>query len=66
MSTLTRLPVYQGCVLNESVIPDDDGALLPLDTNMEIGTPSDVLVQEIEDGVGLFLFEANDFASNCF
>jgi hypothetical protein len=65
MPSLARLPVDKGSVLNGSVVPDDDGLLLPLDAGVEVGAPGDVLVEEVEDGVGLFLLEADNVAGDC-
>lgn len=60
MPSLARLPVDEGSVLDGSVVPDDDGLFLPLDAGVEVGAPGDVLVEEVEDGVGFLLFEADN------
>lgn len=65
MPSLARLPVDNGSVLDNSVIPDDDRSLLPLDASVEVGAPGDVLVEKVEDGVRLFLLEADNAARNC-
>lgn len=64
MSSLTRLPVNKSSVQRNSVIPNHNSSLSPLDAGMEVGAPGDVLVQEVEDGVGLLLLEANDLAGD--
>lgn len=64
MPSLTRLPVHQGGVLDNSVIPDHDGTLSPLDTSVEVGSPGDVLVEEVEDGVGFLLLETDNLAGD--
>lgn len=65
MPSLARFPVHNGSVLDNSVIPDDDRSLLPLDASVEVCAPSDVLVEKVEDGVRLFLFETDNTAGNC-
>lgn len=42
-------------MLSDSVIPDDNGAFFPLDAGLEVGAVGQVVVEELEDGVGLFL-----------
>lgn len=64
MSSLTRLPVDNSSVQRNSVIPNHNGALSPLDSGVEVGAPGDVLVQEVQDGIGLLLLETNDLASD--
>jgi hypothetical protein len=51
MSALTRLPVNDSSVLGQTVIPDDDGRLFPLDASLEVCAPCDVLVEEVQDGI---------------
>lgn len=55
MAPITRVPVNQRRMLRDAVVPNHDGALLPLDAGLEVGAPSDVLIQELEDDVRLFL-----------
>ena len=38
MPTLTALPIDQGAVLRDSVVPEDDGACLPPNAGLEVGT----------------------------
>jgi hypothetical protein len=51
-------------MLNGSIIPNYNSSGLPLDTSMEISAPSDMLKQEVEDGIRLFLLESNDASCN--
>lgn len=51
MSPLPVLPVNQGRVLRDPVVPDNDGAGLPLDAGLEIGAVREVIVEELEEGV---------------
>lgn len=55
MPPLPALPVHQRRVLRHAVVPHDDGVLLPLHARVEVGAPGDVLVEEIQDRVRLFL-----------
>lgn len=65
MPALAALPVHQGRVLRHPVVPDDNGALLPLDAGLEVGTVGQMVVQELEEGIGLLLLEADDVTSDC-
>lgn len=58
------IPVHQCRVLSDAVVPHDDGAGLPLDTNVEVGAPGDVLIKKLEKAVRLLLLKALDFAGN--
>jgi hypothetical protein len=60
MSSLTRVPVKNRSVLNCSVVPNHDSLFLPLDASVEVCTPCNVLVEEVEDGVGFFFLETDD------
>jgi hypothetical protein len=51
MSALPVLPVHEGTVLGDPVIPHDNGTLLPLDSGLEIGTIGEVVIQELENGI---------------
>lgn len=62
MATLARLPIDEGAVLSDSVVPDDDRLLIPLDAGLEVSAVREVIVEELEDGVGLLLLEADDLA----
>lgn len=64
VASLSRLPVDQSSVLSYTVVPNNDCVGLPLDTYVEVGTPAKMLVEEVEDGVGFFLLEADDIASD--
>jgi len=64
MAALPVRPVDQRRVLRYTVVPDDDGALLPLDARLEVGAIREVVVQELEDRVRLFLFEAYNVAGD--
>lgn len=60
MSPLGILPVDQRRVLGNSVVPNDNGAFLPLDTGLEVGAVGEMVVEELEEDVGLLLLEADD------
>jgi len=62
---LPILPVHQSRVLRHPVVPDHDGPFFPLDPSLEVGAVREVVVQELEEGVGLFLLEADDLAGDC-
>lgn len=51
MSTLAVLPVDNGTVLRDAVVPDDDGSFFPLDASLEVRAVRQVLVEEVEDCV---------------
>lgn len=60
VSALTVFPVNNGAVLGNAVVPNNNCALFPLDTGLEVSAQGNVVVEELKDGVGLFLLEAND------
>ncbi len=62
---LSILPVDQGGVLRNPVVPDDNGARLPPNSRVEVGAERDVLIQELENGIRLFLLEPNNITSDC-
>lgn len=64
MPPLAVLPVNQRRVLRDAVVPDHDGAGLPLDARLEVGAVREVVVQELEEGVRLLLLEADDVAGD--
>lgn len=51
-------------MLGDAVVPNDDSAALPLNAGLEVGTQGEVVVEELEQGVGLFFFEADNLASD--
>ncbi|KAK1244338.1 hypothetical protein MKX07_003137 [Trichoderma sp. CBMAI-0711] len=51
VSPLTVVPVYQSAVLGHSVVPHNDGPVLPPDAGLEVGSLGQMSVQEVEDGV---------------
>jgi hypothetical protein len=57
-------PVNQRRMLSDAVIPHYNGAFLPPDSSMEVRAPRKVLVQELEQRVGLFLLEPFDLSGN--
>lgn len=65
MAPVTALPVNNGSVLSDTIVPDDNGALLPLHTGLEVGSPGNVLVEELENGVRLLLLEADNLTGDC-
>lgn len=65
MAPLPVLPVDQRRVLRDAVVPHHDRALLPLDARLEVGAVREVVVQELEQRVRLFLLEADDVAGDC-
>lgn len=65
MPPLPALPIHQGRVLRHAVVPDDDGALLPLDAGLEIGAVREMVVQELEERIRLLLLETDDVTCNC-
>lgn len=64
MAPLTILPVDEGRVLGHAVVPDDNGALLPLDTGLEVGSIGQMVVEELEDGVRFLLLHAYNFTGD--
>lgn len=65
MPPLTALPIYQGRVLRHTVVPDNNGALLPLHAGLEISAVGEMVVQELEQSIGLLLLEADNVTCNC-
>ena len=51
-------------MLGDTVVPNDDSALLPLDARLEVGTVCKVIIQELEDRLGLLLLQANNVAGD--
>lgn len=64
VAALAVLPVNKRRVLGDAVVPDHDGALLPLDAHLEVGAVGEVVVQELEERFGLLLLEADDVAGD--
>lgn len=65
MSALAILPVDQGRVLRHPVVPDDHRPGLPLDAGLEVGSECEVVVQELEEGVGFLLLETDNLSGDC-
>lgn len=65
MSPLPSLPINQGRVLSHSVVPHNDCALLPLDPGLEVSAVRQVVIQELQKRIRLFLLQANDFSGDC-
>lgn len=65
MAALARLPVDDGRVLRDAVVPDDDSALLPLDAGLEVRPVRQVVVQEPEEHFRLLVLEADDAPRDC-
>jgi hypothetical protein len=63
MTPLTILPVQNRGVCSDPIVPHNHRVLLPLQTSLQVRTKSDVLVQEIEQMVGLLLLEPYNTAS---
>lgn len=66
MSSTTILPIQNCRVRSNSVIPNHHCTLLPLHSRMHICAKRDVLIQEVEEVVGFFLFETYDTAGLTF
>lgn len=64
MPSLPILPVHQGRVLSHSVVPYNNCALLPLDPSLEVSAIGQVVVQELQERIRLFLLQAYDFSGN--
>ena len=64
MSALAAGPIDECRMLCHAVVPYYDGAGLPLDTGMEVGTEGDVVIQELEQRVRFFLLQTDDFAGD--
>ncbi len=56
----TGAPVCNSRVLSHSVVPNDDGSLLPLDPRVEIRSVGKMVIQELEDRVGLLLLQPDN------
>ena len=52
-------------MLRNTVVPNHDGTLLPLDADVEVSTPGKMLVEEVENGVGFFFLKADNIAGDC-
>ena len=48
----------------KTYIPHDNSSRLPLDTDMEVGTVSVVVIEELENGFAFFFFVTNDRAGD--
>ena len=66
MSPLPILPVNQRRMLRHPVIPHHDSSLGPLDAGLKVRAVGQMIIKELEQGVGFFLFEADDFAGDWF
>lgn len=65
MPPLAVLPVHECRVLSNPVVPDDDGALLPVDACLEVGTIGKMVVQELEKSIRFLLLETDNLTSDC-
>lgn len=52
-------------MLSNAVIPNNDSALLPLDTDVEVGPIGNVVIQEFEQRIRLFLLQTFDISRDC-
>lgn len=66
VAALAILPINESRVQSHAVIPDDNGLLGPLDAGLEVGAVGDVVVEELEEVVGLLLLEADDIAGDWY
>lgn len=57
-------PIRKGRMLRYPVVPNDNGAFLPLHPRVEVGSEGEVVVQEFENRIGLFLLEADDITGD--
>lgn len=62
MPPLAILPVKDCGMRGDSVVPNNNGTLLPLHACLQVGTQSDMVVQKLEQVVALFLLEADNAA----
>lgn len=46
-----------------SIIPEDNGVLFPLDSNLEVGICANLLEEESENGIGFGLWNPKDASS---
>lgn len=65
MAPLATLPVDQGAVLSNPVVPEDNGSGLPLHSDLEVGTVGQMVIEELQNRVRLLLLEADNLASDC-
>jgi hypothetical protein len=42
-------------VLCDPIIPDNHRPLLPFDTYVKVGSVSNMIIEELEEGIGFFL-----------
>ena len=65
MSASASVPVQKRRVGDHPVIPDDDGALGPAQAHLEVGAVGDVVVEEFEQRIRLFLLVSDNVAGDC-
>jgi hypothetical protein len=63
MPTMTVHPIQDGGVTCDTIVPNHDGARLPLHSSMEIGSQSNVIEQKLEQEVAFLLLKADDSSS---
>ncbi len=51
-------------MLRHPVVPNDNGALLPLHPRVEVSSEGEMVVQEFENRIGLFLLKADDITGD--
>jgi hypothetical protein len=64
MPPLATLQVGKTRVLGGTIVPNDNSTLLPFHANMEVSAVREVVVQELQDRVGLFFLKTYDIASD--
>ena len=63
VAPLTIRPIKGGRVCSDAIVPNHNCPRCPLDSDLEVLTQCDMVVQELQEIVAFFLFVPNDVAS---
>ena len=58
------VPIRKCRMLRHPVVPNDNGAFLPLHPRVEVSSEGKVVVQKFENRIRLFLLEADDITGD--
>lgn len=63
MASLAVTPIDGGRMRSNAIVPDYDGLWYPFDSDLEVLAQRDMVVQEVQEVVTLFLLIPDDMAS---
>lgn len=64
MPSLATLPVNNCTVLGDTIIPNNNSTGFPANASLDVCAVRQVVIQELENRVGLFLLQADNVTGN--